>query len=177
MQFPHVLTWVLFDYPQSILFYRQPNQTFILLLQQQYSNQAILSPSHYLLPIFNVSHCSIAAVRSHRPPPPPDQCSLASCPHDIQKALQSPNSQTFNGGWKSTFRGELSFQRSECTAGLTLTTTFCAAYKDFCENSSENIKIRSKVIYICILYWKKISTGLFGSLALTLSAQLSFQNV
>ncbi len=31
---------------------------------------------------------------------------------------------------KSTFRGELSFQRSECTAGLTVATSFCAAYKD-----------------------------------------------
>jgi hypothetical protein len=29
---------------------------------------------------------------------------------------------------KSTFRGELSFQRSECTSGL---TTFCAASKDY----------------------------------------------
>ncbi len=32
---------------------------------------------------------------------------------------------------KSTFRGELSFQRSECTAGLTVATTFYAASKDY----------------------------------------------
>ncbi len=29
---------------------------------------------------------------------------------------------------KSTFRGELSFQRSECTAGLTVATTFCVVF-------------------------------------------------
>jgi hypothetical protein len=79
------------------------------------------------------------------------------------------------GAEKSTFRGELSFQRSECTAGLTLATTFCAAYKDFCENSSENIKITSNDLHLHFVL--KISTGLFGNLALTLSAQLSFQNV
>jgi hypothetical protein len=32
---------------------------------------------------------------------------------------------------KSTFQGELSFQRWECTAGLTLSATFCAASKDY----------------------------------------------
>ncbi len=33
---------------------------------------------------------------------------------------------------KSTFRGELSFQRSECTAGLTVSTILCVFYlKDF----------------------------------------------
>jgi hypothetical protein len=32
---------------------------------------------------------------------------------------------------KSTFQGELSFQRSECTAVLTVATTFCAASKDY----------------------------------------------
>ncbi len=29
---------------------------------------------------------------------------------------------------KSTFRGELSFQRSECTAGLTVATIFCVVF-------------------------------------------------
>jgi hypothetical protein len=46
---------------------------------------------------------------------------------------------------KSTFQGELSFQRSECTAGLTLATTFCVAYKNYFE-------------FICILYLKSLET-------------------
>ncbi len=32
---------------------------------------------------------------------------------------------------KSTFRGEPSFQRSECTAGLTATTILLLYFKDF----------------------------------------------
>ncbi len=32
---------------------------------------------------------------------------------------------------KSTFQGELSFQRSECTKGLTVATIFCVASEDY----------------------------------------------
>jgi hypothetical protein len=34
---------------------------------------------------------------------------------------------------KSTFLGELSFERSECTAGRTVATTFCVDFKDYFE--------------------------------------------
>jgi hypothetical protein len=41
-------------------------------------------------------------VRSHHPPPP-DQCSLASCPHDTQKALELSRRQ------RSPFRCHMSY--------------------------------------------------------------------
>ncbi len=74
---------------------------------------------------------------------------------------------------KSAFQGELSFLRSECTAGLTVATTFFVASKDYlCKQSIITLKL-AKMIYIFILYLKYLETFL-GNLALTLSALLSF---
>jgi hypothetical protein len=46
---------------------------------------------------------------------------------------------------KLTFRGELSFQRSECTAGLTVALIFCVDCTDYfvknqCRKTSNQIK-------------------------------------
>ncbi len=58
------------------------------------------------------------------------------------------------GAEKSTFWEELSFQRSESTAGHTVATTFCAAYKEcFVKTVQKTLKL-DQMIYICILYWK-----------------------
>ncbi len=78
-----------------------------------------------------------------------------------------------------TFRGELSFQRSECTAGLTVATIFYVLYfKDFsifCVNSLKNKKLDKMTLNLH--FTLKISADLFGSLEIKLSAQLSFENL
>jgi hypothetical protein len=57
---------------------------------------------------------------------------------------------------KLTFQGELSFQRSECTAGLTVATTFVLLLKTFlCKQLRNTLKL-AKMIYICILYLKYV---------------------
>jgi hypothetical protein len=74
---------------------------------------------------------------------------------------------------KSTFRGEPSLQRSWCTAGLT--TIFFVVYDDCSvETVWKNIKLYK--ITVLLNFRLKISADLFGSLELTLSAPLSFEN-
>ncbi len=53
---------------------------------------------------------------------------------------------------KSTFQRELSFQRSECTAGLTVATVFCVDFKDDFEKTVKKTLKLDTMIYICILY-------------------------
>jgi hypothetical protein len=61
---------------------------------------------------------------------------------------------------KSTFQGELSFQRSECTAGLTVATTFLLLLKTIlCKQPNITLNL-AKLIYICILYLKYLETYL-----------------
>ncbi len=76
---------------------------------------------------------------------------------------------------KSTFQGELSFQRSWCTAGITVTTIFVLIKKKFLL-----IHMRKTLIILMTLHLRFIFKRFahrFGSLALTLSDQPSFQNV
>ncbi len=64
---------------------------------------------------------------------------------------------------KSTFRGELSFQRSECTAGLTVATIFVFWFKYyFMETVWKNIKLDKMTPHFN--FKLKISADLFGSL-------------
>ncbi len=71
---------------------------------------------------------------------------------------------------KSTFRGELSFKRLECTAGLPVATIFVFITKTiFCQNLD---KMNLHVYFIL-----KLAANFFGNLALTLPFRLSFQNV
>ncbi len=77
---------------------------------------------------------------------------------------------------KSTFRGELSFQRSECTAGFTVATIFMLCFKDFFVLTVwKNKKFGRMAPHLH--FTLKISVGLFDSLELTLSAHLSLKNL
>ncbi len=77
---------------------------------------------------------------------------------------------------KSTFWGELSFQRSECTARFTLATIFMLCFKDFFVLTVwKNKKFGKMTPHL--RFKLKISVGIFDSLELTLSAQPSFENL
>jgi hypothetical protein len=78
---------------------------------------------------------------------------------------------------KLTFRGELSFQRSECTAGFTVATIFVLCFKDLFlvtvwKNKNKIGKMRPHLHFTL-----KISADLFDSLENTLSAQPLFENL
>ncbi len=78
---------------------------------------------------------------------------------------------------KSTFQGVLSFQRSECTAGLTMDTILCVLdFKDFSVLTVQKNKILDKIT-LHLHFTLKISEDLFGSLEIKLSAQPSFENL
>jgi hypothetical protein len=77
---------------------------------------------------------------------------------------------------KSTFRGELSFQRSECTAGFTVATIFLLCFKDLLLLTVwKNKKIGKMTPHFH--FTLKIFADLFDSLELTLTAQPSFENL
>ncbi len=61
---------------------------------------------------------------------------------------------------KSTFQAELSFQRSECTAGLTVATSFVLLIKTILSKQFRKTLKSAKMIYICILYLKSLETYL-----------------
>jgi hypothetical protein len=77
---------------------------------------------------------------------------------------------------KSTFRGELSFQRSEYTAGFTVATSFVLCFKDlFLLKVWKKNKIGKMTLHLH--FTLKVSAYLFDRLELALSAQPSFENV
>jgi hypothetical protein len=63
---------------------------------------------------------------------------------------------------KSTFQGELFFQRSECTAGLTVSgyIFFVLLIKTILSKQLRKTLKSAKMIYICILYLKSLETYL-----------------
>ncbi len=77
---------------------------------------------------------------------------------------------------KSTFHGELSFQRSECTAGFTVAKIFVLCFKHFFVLTVwKNKKFGKMTPHLH--FTLNISAYLFDSLEFALSAQPSFKNL